>query len=222
VVITRVISLSGPIKTCFDPRRRRYCVDNSPVPDRVGSRGQSATTRITDHVEATQPPSYSPNTKKERTRDMSDIRIALIGAGAIGRAHINAVAQTPGVVISGIADPSPIAKTLADEFALAWQPDHHSLRDSARPDGAIVATPNALHVPVALEFVAAGIPGLVENPIADTVGQARRLSEAAEQAGVPLLAGHHRRHNPIIRRTRELVRSGSWAAWSPSVRSPSS
>jgi hypothetical protein len=96
-----------------------------------------------------------------------------------------------------------------DEFAIAWHPDHHSLLDSARPDGAIVATPNALHVSVALEFVSAGIPVLVEKPIADRVEQARRLSDAAEKAGVRLLVGHHRRHNPIIRCARELVRSGS-------------
>jgi predicted dehydrogenase len=140
---------------------------------------------------------------------MPDTRIALIGAGTIGRTHVRAAAETSGVTIVGIADPSPAAKTLADEFAIAWHADHRALLASARPDGAIVATPNALHVPVALDCIAAGVPVLVEKPIADTVTQAQRLSHAAAQAGVPLLVGHHRRHNPIIQRARELLRDGA-------------
>ena len=143
---------------------------------------------------------------------MPDTRIALIGAGAIGRTHVRVAAETPGVTLIAIADPSPAAKTLADEFGIAWYADHHALlgaRPHGAPDGAIVATPNALHVPVALDCIAAGIPVLVEKPIADTVAEAQRLSDAAARAGVPLLVGHHRRHNPIIRRARELVRGGA-------------
>jgi len=140
---------------------------------------------------------------------MPDTRIALIGAGTIGRTHVRAAAETPGAAIIGIADPSPAAKTLAEEFGIAWHADHHALLATARPDGAIVATPNALHVPVALDCIAAGVAVLVEKPIADTVTEARRLSDAATTAGVALLVGHHRRHNPIIRRARELVRGGA-------------
>jgi predicted dehydrogenase len=140
---------------------------------------------------------------------MPDIRMALIGAGAIGRADINGTAEAPGVVISAIADLSPLAKTLADELAIAWHRGCHSLLASARPDGAVVATPDALHVPIVLDLVAARIPVLVEKPIADTVEQAQRLSDAADKAGVPLLVSHPRRHNPIIRRAHELVGNGS-------------
>ena len=64
-------------------------------------------------------------------------------------------------------------------------------------------------MPVSLDFVAAGIPVLVEKPIADRVEAARRLSETAEKAGVPVLVGHHRRHHPVMRRARQLVRDGA-------------
>jgi predicted dehydrogenase len=144
---------------------------------------------------------------------MPDTRIALIGAGTIGRTHLRAAAQTEGVSIVGIADPNPAAKTLADEFGIPWHAEHHALLAAARhdgaPGGAIIATPNALHVPLALDCIAAGVPVLVEKPIADTVADAQRLSDAAAAAGIPLLVGHHRRHNPIIRRARELVHSGA-------------
>ncbi len=140
---------------------------------------------------------------------MPDIRVALIGSGFIGRAHLQAAAETDGVAICGIADPNPAARAIADEFGVPLYPDHRALLAAEKPGGAIVATPNALHVPVSLDCVAKGIPVLVEKPVADTVEAARRLCEAAEKAGVPVLVGHHRRHHPIIRRARQLVRDGA-------------
>jgi predicted dehydrogenase len=139
---------------------------------------------------------------------MSDLRIALIGGGMIAPAHIRGAAAVDGVRLYAIADPSPAAKVVAEKAGVPWFADHRALLDRERPDAAIVATPNVLHVPVALDCVASGIPVLVEKPIADNVEDARRLSEAARTAGVPLLVGHQRRHNPIIRRARQLIHDG--------------
>ena len=52
------------------------------------------------------------------------------------------------------------------------------------------------------------MPVLVEKPIADTVEDARRLVDAAEAAGVPLMVGHHRRHNPLVSRAKALIAAG--------------
>lgn len=140
---------------------------------------------------------------------MADIRVALIGGGMIAPAHIRGAAAADGVRLWAIVDPSPSAKAVAEKAGVPWFADHRVLLDRERPDAVIVATPNVLHVPVSLDFIAAGIPVLVEKPIADTVEDARRLSAAAQAAGVPLLVGHHRRHNPVIRRARRLVRDGA-------------
>ncbi|HJQ60543.1 MAG TPA: Gfo/Idh/MocA family oxidoreductase [Vineibacter sp.] len=140
---------------------------------------------------------------------MADFRIALIGAGMIAPAHITGAAAVPGIRLSAIADPSDAARKLADGAGVRWFTDHRTLLELARPDAVVVATPNALHVPVALDCIAAGVPVLVEKPIADTVEEAQRLCAAADAAGLPLLVGHHRRHNPIIRRAHQLVRDGA-------------
>ena len=80
--------------------------------------------------------------------------------------------------------------------------------DRAKPDGAIVAVPNQMHVAVGLACVARKIPIIIEKPIADDVASALDLVEAAEKAGVPTMVGHHRRHNPIMRKAAEIIAGG--------------
>jgi predicted dehydrogenase len=143
---------------------------------------------------------------------MSQLRIALIGAGLIGRAHAARILASPACQLAAIVDPQDSARALANDYGVAWFGDIASLlehsRGAAKPDGAIIATPNALHVSHGLACLQAGIPALVEKPLADTVEGAYRLAEASEQLGVPLLVGHHRRHNPIAQAARAAVRGG--------------
>jgi predicted dehydrogenase len=56
--------------------------------------------------------------------------------------------------------------------------------------------------------VAAGIPTLVEKPVAHSFSEGVRLCEAAEKANVKLLVGHHRRHSPVLHKAVEIVKSG--------------
>lgn len=139
---------------------------------------------------------------------MKPVRLVLMGAGLIGSRHAAHVAAEPAADLAAIVDPSPVGRALADSFGVRW---HASLAEALaveKPDGLIVATPNQLHVDNGLEAIAAGIPVLVEKPIAEDVAGATRLVAAAESAGVPLLVGHHRRHNPMIRKAREIIDAG--------------
>lgn len=139
---------------------------------------------------------------------MAPVKIAVMGAGLIGKRHAAHVRAEPGCVLSAIIDPALAGKAFAEEIGVDWYPAFDALPAGQRPDGVIVATPNQLHVANGLELAAAGIPMLVEKPIADSVEGARKLVHAAEAAGVPLLVGHHRRHNPMIRKAREAIDAG--------------
>lgn len=136
------------------------------------------------------------------------VKIAVLGAGLIGRRHIEHIRAEPEAALAAIVDPSPEARELAQGWGVPWHADMAGLLAASRPDGILVATPNALHVENGLAAIAAGIPVLVEKPLADSLEGARRLVEAAEKAGVPLLVGHHRRHNPMIRKAKEIIASG--------------
>lgn len=136
------------------------------------------------------------------------LRIAVVGAGLIGRRHAAHLVRAEGAVLAAVVDPLPAGESLAREHGVGWFTDMAAMIAADRPDGVIIATPNTLHVPQGLEAVAAGLPALVEKPLAETAAAALQLVEAAEAAGVPLLVGHHRRHNPMIAAAKAIIDSG--------------
>jgi predicted dehydrogenase len=138
----------------------------------------------------------------------TQVKLAVLGAGAIGRRHVEHVIARPEAELLAVIDPAPIGRDLAERHGVKWFPSLGSMVETARPEGVIIATPNKLHVQNGLEAIAAGIPALVEKPIADDVASATRLVEAAEAANVPLLVGHHRRHNPMIAEAKAIIAKG--------------
>ena len=140
---------------------------------------------------------------------MPPVRIAIIGAsGAIGIRHIGFLKTNPETEACALADTAPKAADLAKKHGIPLFADYRAMLDEARPDGVIIATPNKLHVPMALECIARGIPALVEKPIADEIAPALELVDAAEASGVPVLVGHHRRHSPMIQKAVEVIGAG--------------
>ncbi len=140
---------------------------------------------------------------------MAKLRIAVVGAGLIGRCHIELIRTSRSCELAGIADPSPAAAPIARRAGAPLYPTLAALLAAERPDGIILATPNRLHVPQALECLAAGAAVLVEKPLAHSVAEGRRLCAAAERPGARVLVGHHRRHSPILARARAIVRRGT-------------
>lgn len=135
--------------------------------------------------------------------------IAVLGAGGIGRMHVQRILTHPEVSLAGVADPSEAARDWAATLGVPWAAEPADLLDRVRPGAAIVATPNAMHTEVGLACVARQVPALIEKPVAHTVASAQGLAEAARAAGVPMLVGHQRRHNAAVQRAREMIRAGA-------------
>lgn len=140
------------------------------------------------------------------------VRLAVLGAGTIGRRHIGHIQAQDCCTLLAVVDPSPEAEQFADRLGARWYPSLDALLAAGQPprmpDGIIVATPNRMHVAQGLQCLEAGIPVLVEKPLADDVADATSLVEAAERAGVALLTGHHRRHNPLVHAARQSIDDG--------------
>jgi predicted dehydrogenase len=141
---------------------------------------------------------------------MSGLSIAVCGAGVIGQAHIRLIQALPAAEgqLAGIIDPAPQAKAQAASLGVRHSEDLVQALDEWRPDAVIIASPNALHVPMAKACIARNIPVLVEKPLADDVAAAFALARLAEEKKVPLLVGHFRRHNPVMRAARDLLEQG--------------
>ncbi|WP_026622285.1 putative dehydrogenase (plasmid) [Ensifer sp. WSM1721] len=136
------------------------------------------------------------------------VKLAVLGAGLIGKRHIQHVLAEPSAQLSAVVDPAPVGETIAKEVSVKWFPSFADMIAADRPDGIIVATPNPAHVHNGLEAVEAGIPALIEKPIADDIISGEKLITAAEAKGVALLTGHHRRHNPVMHKAKEIIESG--------------
>jgi myo-inositol 2-dehydrogenase / D-chiro-inositol 1-dehydrogenase len=117
----------------------------------------------------------------------------------MGSAHLRALGDRIAAVVepADVDVPVPRYRTI-DEL----------LRDGG-VDGAIVAVPSRLHVPVVRELVAAGIPVLCEKPCGLTSDEARTLAAEAAAAGVPLHIGYWRRFVPELRELREQLAVGA-------------
>jgi predicted dehydrogenase len=153
------------------------------------------------------------------------LRIAVIGAGHLGRIHTKLVKSIAGVELIGVVDPLAEARQRVEaEFGVAVFENYHALLD--RIDAAIIATTTPQHHPVGREMLRRGIHVLVEKPVTSTVAEADELISLARAHDLVLQVGHVERFNPawsavsgFTRRPRHIaaVRSSAYTCRSTDV-----
>lgn len=140
-----------------------------------------------------------------------ELRIALIGVGGIGGAHRNAVQGKEKIAFLCDVDLERMAGAKADNPDAIAYTDYRRLFDdhSDEIDAVFVGTPDHHHYPASKIALELGIHCYTQKPLTQTVGEARRLAEAAAKSrGVTQMGnqGHALDH---WRRLRELVHSGN-------------
>ncbi len=136
------------------------------------------------------------------------VRLAVIGAGAMGQNHIRFIQEEAGSELVAIADAFEGAKKIADRVGVPFYQEPVQLMDEVKPDGILIVTPNHLHLPIAREAITRGIPTLIEKPISDDLKDAEKFAKEAEAAGVPVLVGQHRRYNPFVNQAKQIIEQG--------------
>lgn len=122
-------------------------------------------------------------------------RIAVVGAGHLGRIHAKLLQQVEGAELVAIADPSPQARATATElFDVPVVASHQEILD--RIDAAVIASPTPFHFTIASELLEAGKHLLVEKPLATTADEAAALARLAKRQRRTLQVGHVERFNP--------------------------
>lgn len=140
----------------------------------------------------------------ESVQSQGKIRVAIVGAGSFGRNHLRVVQQLPTAVLAAVVDRNrETAQAMAAEAGCRAFENISSLQGIV--DAAIVATPTTTHADIGCILMAAGIDVLIEKPIAATIADARRLTQAAATHGRLLQVGHLERFNPAVEALESAV-----------------
>jgi len=157
------------------------------------------------------------------------LNVASIGCGGKGWSDLVNIAASPHVSVRALCNidegPQHLGRA-AEKYPQATRyTDWRKLLDAEKLDGVIVSTPDHMHYPIALAAIRRGLHVYCQKPLTHTVQEARRLTEAAHQAGVVTQMGNQIQayseyrtavktvHDGLIGRVREVY---SWQAGSPS------
>jgi predicted dehydrogenase len=135
---------------------------------------------------------------------MSTLRIAVIGVGHLGQHHARLLSGMNGVDLVGVVDTKPgRAHEIAAQYATVAFTNVSELTGLA--DAVTIAAPTTDHVDLALPFIEAGVPVLIEKPLASSLAEADRLLVAAGRRGTMVATGHTERFNPAVVAALPLV-----------------
>lgn len=138
------------------------------------------------------------------------MKVALAGEGAIGRKHLDAIAQIDDVEVALLVgkEPDAVARVAAEYGITDTASNLGEALNRTDIDAVILATPTPLHAEQAVEVLRAGKHVLVEIPVSESLADARAVAEAAEESGAVAMVAHTRRFNPGHRWLHRQFESG--------------
>ncbi|GAA2884397.1 Gfo/Idh/MocA family oxidoreductase [Streptosporangium fragile] len=139
---------------------------------------------------------------------MTDLRVGLVGYGVAGAFfHAPLIATTPGLRLSAVVTGDPgRAAEVNGKYGARAVGRADELLDSS--DLIVVASPNRTHVPLAEAALKAGLPVVVDKPLAATAEEARGLVRLARERGLMLTVFQNRRWDGDFLTVRRLVSAG--------------
>lgn len=126
----------------------------------------------------------------------------------MGRTHVEAAKRSPHAEIVAVAGGSR-SQGLADDYAIAWEPDTASLIARDDIDAVVISTPHHVHVDEATLAAAAGKHALIEKPLATSVEDCRELIDAFDKQGLTLAVGYHQRFRKSNQTVQTLIAEGA-------------
>jgi predicted dehydrogenase len=132
------------------------------------------------------------------------VRVAVIGAGHLGRHHARILATLPDVQLAAVVD---INGARAEEIAAANHTaaavDYRDILGTV--DAVTIAVPTERHAEIGAVCLDAGVHALIEKPLARSLAEADALIAAAASSGATLAVGHTERFNPAVAAATPLL-----------------
>lgn len=140
-----------------------------------------------------------------------DVKVAVIGAGGAAQVvHLPILKRLPELEVAAIVDRNAaIARTIGERFSVpAMLSSVEELGEVEGLDAAVVCTPNDTHEELALACLERGLHVLCERPLSVSSASARRMIDAAEEAGLQLMVALNQRFRYDVRAIRQFIHSG--------------
>ncbi|MFC9685332.1 Gfo/Idh/MocA family oxidoreductase [Streptomyces sp. NPDC056948] len=142
----------------------------------------------------------------------SPLRVGLVGYGLAGSVfHAPLIAATEGLTLDTVVTSNPERQQQAraefPDVRFAATPDELFDR-AAELDLIVIASPNKTHVPLATTALKAGLPVVVDKPVAGTAAEARELAALAKERGLLLSVFQNRRWDNDFLTLRKLLNEG--------------
>ena len=138
---------------------------------------------------------------------MSNLKVAIIGAGSVAHFHAWALEQLPGEATL-VAVQSSKPEAFAKQYGAAAYSSLDEMLDREL-DAILVTTPPMHHHDVAIPFLKRGVHALIEKPLTSYTWQARAMLEAARAGGALLSTCCQREFLPPVQRVKRAVAAGS-------------
>ena len=134
----------------------------------------------------------------------NNIKVAVIGAGMMGKNHMKTYKSLPGVELVGVYDIfSDAAKAAAETFGIKAFSSMEEV--AANVDAVSVVTTSVTHCNVGQFFLNKGIHCLMDKPLACSEEECRILIDAAKANIVVLLVGHIEQFNPAVEQMHKIL-----------------
>lgn len=131
--------------------------------------------------------------------------IGIIGLGNIGLLHAERF-STLGTNIAGMDSNDDARRRFVEQHGAPVFHTTHDLFDAV--DAVVIAVPNKYHDQYAIAALEAGLDVFLEKPMADTWGNAKQITDAAENADGACMIGFHNRYHAVVEQFKQLQARG--------------
>jgi len=136
--------------------------------------------------------------------EINKLKIAVLGAGHLGKIHIKILKEAPSYELVGFYDPNPgVSANTQSELGVKAYSDLDELIDQV--DVLDIVTPTLSHYECAIKGLRKFKHLFIEKPITNTIEEAKKLRTLAEEAGTKVQVGHVERFNPAFKAVADAI-----------------
>ncbi len=137
------------------------------------------------------------------------MKVAVIGAGSMGKNHVRVYNELPETELVSVSDFNPVVlKEVCSQYRVNGYLDYHEMLEKEKPDAVSVVVPTRNHTEVVLAALDCGAHVLVEKPIAPTLAEAHCMIERTYTVKRQLMVGHIARFNPALISLKARLEAG--------------